>query len=210
MKRLPALALFVIAGCVTAIAVARIVGAFDHNPGCGLDCPSPDLAAALLSGFVTVLAFPIIGYIFTRGDRLTARRALVVLVALVTAAILAATCRYVLELHTRYLEAEAARPICPDPDFMYMAIATRDVQTYTKSENGNFKPATVIPQWERCAIDGAWCDKQPRQAHMLCKKGVVYVNEADWEAFSLIPEENLKFAPAMKSMNLCAPSNIAE
>ncbi|WP_233872425.1 hypothetical protein [Paraburkholderia adhaesiva] len=210
MKRLAALALFVIAGCVTAIAVVRIVGAFVHNPGCGLDCASPDLSAALLSGFVTVLAFPIIGYIFTRRERLTARRALVVLVALVVAAILAATCRYVFELHSQYIEAEAARPVQPDFDFMYMAIATRDVQTYTNAENGVLKPQSVVPQWQRCVIDGASCDKQPRQAHMFCKSGVVYVNEPDWKAFSLIPKENLKDSIPMKSMNLCAPGNIPD
>ncbi len=91
-----------------------------------------------------------------------------------------------------------------------MAIATRDVQTYTKAEDGDIKPATIIPQWQRCAIDGAWCGKNPRQVHMLCKTGVVYVNEADWKAFSLIPRESLNVAPTMKSMDLCGPNNKAE
>jgi hypothetical protein len=210
VKRLAALAGFLVVGFATAIAVVQIVGAFDHNPGCGLDCASLDSSFALLSGFVTVLLFPIAGYILTRGDRLTARRTLVILAALVTTAVLAASCRYVFELHSRYVEAEAASSIKPNLDFMYMAIATRDVQTYTKSENGHFKPASIVPQWQRCAIDAAWCDKKPRQAHMLCKTGVVYVNEADWNAFSLIPQERLDVAPAMKSMNLCAANNIVE
>ncbi len=91
-----------------------------------------------------------------------------------------------------------------------MAIAKRDVQSYTEAKNGKVKPLAVIPQWERCAIDGAWCDTQPKQAHMLCKANVVYVNEADWSAFALIPEENLHGAIPMKSMNLCAPGNIPD
>jgi hypothetical protein len=210
VKKLAVPTLFTVAGCLTAIAVVRILLAFDSNPGCGLDCPSPDLSTALLAGFAIALTFPIFGFMFTRGEHTGVRRAIVALAALIVSALLAAGVRYVIELHSRYRDAEAARPVVADFDFMYMAIATRDVQTYTKAEGGTMKPASVIPQWQRCVIDGASCDKQPRQAHMRCKSGVVYVNEPDWRGFSLIPQENLPRAVAMKSMNLCAADNIPE
>jgi hypothetical protein len=45
---------------------------------------------------------------------------------------------------------------------------------------------------------------------MRCKEGIVYVNEQDWRAFSLIPQENLPGAVAMTSMNLCAPGNVPD
>jgi hypothetical protein len=45
---------------------------------------------------------------------------------------------------------------------------------------------------------------------MHCKVGRVYVNERDWPAFKLIPQENLMGAEPMKSMRLCAPGNIWE
>lgn len=210
MRNLAALTLFAVAGCITAIVVVRILLAFDSNPGCGLDCPSPDLSAALLAGFAIVLTFPILGFMFTRGEHAGIRRAIVVLTALIVVALLAAGVRYVIELHSHYRDAEAARPVVADVDFMYMAIATRDVQTYTRAEGGAVKPASIIPRWQRCVIDGASCDKQPRQAHMRCKSGVVYVDEADWKGFSLIPQENLPRAIAMKSMNLCAADNMPE
>ena len=208
MRSLASLVLFVLAGITTSIVVAMIVGAF--APPCGLDCESRDASYAINSAFGTVLAFPVLGYLLTCRKTPSTRRILVVLAVLIGSAILAATCRYVVELHARYIEAEAARPVVPDFDFMYMAITTRDVQTYTKAEGGVTKPVSVVPQWQRCVIDGAWCDKEPRQAHMLCKGGVVYVNEADWRAFSLIPQENLYGAVAMRSMNLCAPDNRPE
>lgn len=208
VERLAALILFVLAGIATGIGVTLIVGAFSTNPGCGLDCATPDATAALLSGLGTVLAFPILGYLFTRGARLRTRRTFAVLATLIVAAIIAAGGRYLVELHAHYQEAEAARPVTPDVDFMYMAIATRDIQTYTKAEDGASKPASVVPQWQRCVIAGARCDKKPRQARMLCKGGVVYIDEADWKDFSLIPRENLEGAVAMKSMDLCAPGNV--
>lgn len=210
MKRALTLISFVFAGFVTATIVIRIMTAFDHNPGCGLDCASPDLEAALLAGLATVLAFPILGFFLTRRGDFTARRMAAILATLMTVVILAAVFHYGFNLHTRYLRAEAARPVQPDLDFMYMAIATRDVQTYTELKNGQRLPAGVISQWQRCAIGGASCSKQPRQAHMLCKSGEVFVNEADWKYFSLIPKENAFGAIPLKSMKLCAPDNWAE
>ena len=208
MKRLAALALFGLSGSATGIVVARILTAF--IPRCGYDCESDSFGIAFLSVIGCTLAFLLLGYTFTRGARLTPSRSCTVSATLAVVAILAAGGRYVVELQGRYREAEAARPVVADFDFMYMAIAMRDVQTYTMAEGGAAKHAMVIPQWERCVIDGAWCDKQPRQAHMRCKGGVVYVDEPDWKAFSLIRRENLPGAIAMKSMNLCAPDNIPE
>jgi hypothetical protein len=48
------------------------------------------------------------------------------------------------------------------------------------------------------------CDQQPRQAQLLCKSGVVYVNERGWPAFTLITAENLRDAIPLESMALCA------
>ncbi len=59
--------------------------------------------------------------------------------------IFAAGGQYVHELHARYLQAQAARPVVADFDFMYMAIATRDVQTYTRAEEGAANIVSVIP-----------------------------------------------------------------
>jgi hypothetical protein len=39
---------------------------------------------------------------------------------------------------------------------------------------------------------------------MICKVGTVRVNEADWAAFALIPEENAMGVSPLKSMRLCA------
>ncbi|WP_052321460.1 hypothetical protein [Ralstonia sp. A12] len=189
------------------MVVVRIMTVFDHNPGCGLDCASPELEAALLTGLATVLMFPILGALLTRGEKLTARRVVVVSAALMIGFILAATCHYVFQLRAHYVAAEKARPIQPDLDFMYMAIAIRDVQAYAAPEAGQSSAASMIPQWQRCAIGGASCEKRPRQVQMLCKIGVVFVRESDWKNFSLIPQENVFGAIPLKSMNLCAPDN---
>jgi hypothetical protein len=210
VRRIAVLTLFMVAGCLTALAVLRILLTFDNNPGCGLDCPSAALNIALLSGLVTVLVFPVAGYLLSRLVKFEFYRVVAVLTAMILAALLGAGVRYVFELHGRYREAEAARSVVADVDFMYMAIATRDVQTYTKAEESAVKRASVIPQWQRCVIEGAWCDGHPKQAHMRCKGGVVYVNEPDWNAFSLIPQENVQGAVAMKSMNLCSTDNVPE
>jgi hypothetical protein len=210
VKKFVVFVLFTVVGCMTAIAVSSLLLAFDRNPGCGLDCPTPGLTAALSWGAAIALIFPIAGFVCARLASSEPRRIVVVLAVLVGSSLLGASARYVFELRDHYREAEAARPVVADFDFMYMAIATRDVQAYTKPKEGTAKPVSVIPQWQRCVIGGAWCDGHPKQAHMRCKGGVVYVNESDWRAFSLIPQENLPGAIAMKSMNLCAPDNVPE
>jgi hypothetical protein len=99
MKRLVMLTGFLAVGIVTAIAVMTIVDAFDDNPGCGLDCVTPDGTVAWLSGITTMFAFPILGFIFTRGKNFTMRRVLMVLMLLIAIALFAASCRYIFELH---------------------------------------------------------------------------------------------------------------
>ncbi|GAB7522250.1 hypothetical protein [Paraburkholderia sp. 2C] len=208
MKRLASLALFGLSGLATGIAVAAILLAF--VPRCGYDCENYSFGVAVLSIIGCTVAFQLIGYVFTRGARLSLLRTLAISGLFASVAIVAAGGHYVFELRELYARAEAARPVVADFDFMYMAITTRRVRTYTKAEGGAVKPASTIPQWQRCVIDGAGCDRQPRQAHMRCKGGVVYVDESDWKAFSLIPQENLKGAIGMKSMDLCAPGNDPE
>ncbi|WP_244827382.1 hypothetical protein [Caballeronia sp. TF1N1] len=201
------LTLFTVAGCLTALAVLCILLTFDKNPGCGLDCPSATLNLALLCSLLTILVFPVAGYLLSRLVKFELYRVVAILTAMVLAALLGSGIRYISELKSRYRDAESARPVVADFDFMYMAIATRNVQTYTNAKEGESKADGVIPQWQRCVIDGAWCDGRHKQAHMRCKGGVAYVNESDWKAFSLIPQENLPGARPIKSMNLCAPDN---
>lgn len=208
MRRLASLLLFGVSGLATGVAVALFLLAF--MPKCGYDCENHSFGVAFLSVVGCTLTFLLLGYAFTRGTLHSFPRALVVSAALTVVAIVAASGGYVFQLYGRYRAVEAARPVVADVDFMYMAITTRDVQTYTNAESGVTRRASVIPQWQRCAIDGASCEVHPRQAHMRCKSGVVYVNEPDWNAFSLIPRENLAGANPIRSMSLCAADNETE
>jgi hypothetical protein len=208
VKRLAALLVFAAMGTFAGTIAACVVLTF--APVCGYDCENRSFAIWLLITAACFTGFMVFGYLFTRGARLTFRRVSLVAVFLTTTVLFGATCFYVVDLRRHYADAEAARPVSANFEFMLMSIATRDVQSYTKAENGAVKPLAVISQWERCALDGAWCDTKPRQAHLLCKAGVVYVNEADWSAFTLIPKENLRGSIPMKSMNLCAADNISD
>lgn len=208
MKRLAALLVFAAMGTFAGTIAACVVLTF--APVCGYDCENRSFAIWLLITAACFTGFMVFGYLFTRGARLTFRGVSLAAVFLTTTVLFGATCFYVVDLRRHYADAEAARPVSANFEFMLMSIATRDVQSYTKAENGAVKPLAVISQWERCALDGAWCDTKPRQAHLLCKAGVVYVNEADWSAFTLIPKENLRGSIPMKSMNLCAADNISD
>lgn len=205
MKRVAAILAFAIFGVATAWIAAEVVSAF--FPVCGYECDDRSIALFLLITVGCLIGFPALGQAFTGGDQLTLRRWSIVTAVLMAAVLLAAGCFYVSALHKHYVEAKAARPVEADLDYMFMTIATRDVQTYTDADKGHAKRAAVVRQWERCALDGAWCDKTPRQAHMRCKTGEVYISEEDWQAFALIPRENAYGAVALKSMNLCAPGN---
>ncbi len=208
VKRLAALLVFAAMGTFAGTIAACVVLTF--APVCGYDCENRSFAIWLLITAACFTGFMVFGYLFTRGARLTFRGVSLAAVFLTTTVLFGATCFYVVDLRRHYADAEAARPVSANFEFMLMSIATRDVQSYTKAENGAVKPLAVISQWERCALDGAWCDTKPRQAHLLCKAGVVYVNEADWSAFTLIPKENLRGSIPMKSMNLCAADNISD
>lgn len=208
MKTALALVIFAVIGAITGTIAACIVLAFSLM--CGYDCENYATGVWFFITGACLIGFPLLGHVFTRGTRLTVKRGSIVAAGLMSTVLGGALCFYVVDLHRHYADAEAARPVSADVDFMYMSIATRDVQTYTKAANGSVKPLTVIPQWQRCAIDGAWCDTNPKQAHMRCKAGVVYVDVADWSAFSLVPKENIPGAVPMKSMNLCEPGNVPD
>jgi hypothetical protein len=199
VKRLAALLVFAAMGTFAGTIAACVVLTF--APVCGYDCENRSFAIWLLITAACFTGFMVFGYLFTRGARLTFRGVSLAAVFLTTTVLFGATCFYVVDLRRHYADAEAARPVSANFEFMLMS---------TKVENGAVKPLAVIPQWERCALDGAWCDTKPRQAHLLCKAGVVYVNEADWSAFTLIPKENLRGSIPMKSMNLCAADNISD
>ncbi|PRY01137.1 hypothetical protein [Paraburkholderia sp. BL25I1N1] len=85
-----------------------------------------------------------------------------------------------------------------------MSITTRAVQTYTGKEFGPVKAHGTLAPWQRCAIGSVNCVGEPRQAQMLCKAGVVYVNENEWASFSLIKPENMPGTIPLQSMNLCS------
>lgn len=208
MKRLAALVFFAALGTGAGLIAARIALAF--KPVCGYECDirSFGIWFAITGG--CLIGFPVLGQAFTRGLRLTPGRIAGLSIFLVTSVLFGVACFYVVDLRTRYADAEVARPVWSDFDFMYMTITKRDVQAYTKAAGGIATPLTVIPQWQRCALDGAWCDTNPKKAHMRCKSGEVYVNEADWSALALIPTENIRGAVPMKSTNLCAPGNIPD
>ncbi|MFP3890543.1 hypothetical protein [uncultured Ralstonia sp.] len=208
MKRLAALLAFVVAGLLVGCLATRLLIVF--IPVCGYDCENEVLGRFFLATGSCLIAFPLTGYLFTRGPRLTLRRVVTVMIVLALTAFCAASCVYVMELREHYVAAEAARPVRPDFDCMHMSIATRDVPAYVQAPDGIGKTPVVIPQWQRCVIGGATCDSKPRQGAMHCKVGRVYVNERDWPAFKLIPQENLMGAEPMKSMRLCAPGNIWE
>ncbi len=81
-------------------------------------------------------------------------------------------------------------PVRPNPYYFHMAIATR--------------PVGPIKQWERCLIGSINCESEPRDAEFLCKNGVLSIKEADWPAFTLIPEENFPGAPPLQTIKLCS------
>jgi len=202
VKRLLAILSFAFAGLVAGWFTANLLLAF--TPKCGYDCETRAFGVFFLSTVGGLFGFVLIGHLATRKRRLTIRLVAAVSTALSVLMLLPAGGLYVWKLHGHYAEAEAARPVKPSLDFLHMTIATRAVQAYTGSDFGPVKRVRIIPQWQRCLIGTAQCEKRPRQAQMLCKDGVVYVNEADWRAFSLIPSENLPDAIALRSMDLCA------
>ncbi|WP_423371748.1 hypothetical protein [Burkholderia sp. LMG 32019] len=208
MNRAVSLLAFAFTGIASGYAAAGLMLAF--APMCGYDCENRSAGIFISTVGTCLLGFVLVGHLATRRAHVTVKRFSLTALCLSAAVLLAAGCCYVAELHRHYREAEAARPVQTDFDFMYMAIVTREVPTYSKASRGSVAVSGTIPRWQRCAIDGAWCDTQPRQAHMRCKTGEVYVNEADWPAFSLIPEENIRGAVPMKSMKLCAPGNIPD
>lgn len=205
MRQCLALFLLTASGLMSGYTASLLILAF--NPACGYDCESRAIGIFFLVAVGCALGFPLIGYFLMRGHWGNTGRVIAISGALAFLTLALAGGCYVAQLWSREADAQAARPVRANFDFMYMAIATRDVQGLTRPAHDQVKPTVVIPQWERCAIDGAWCDTPRRQAHMLCKGGEVYVDEKDWPAFALIPKENLTGAVPLKSMRLCAAGN---
>ncbi|MEQ5843080.1 hypothetical protein BWP39_20885 [Paraburkholderia acidicola] len=202
MKRFLALVFFAAVGLAAGWLASGLFLAF--SPRCGYECENRAFGIFFLATVGGAFGFVLAGHLATRKRRVTAGTVLVVSTVLCLLMLLPAGGLYVWKLHGHYDEAEAARPVKPNLAFLHMTIATRAVRGYTDSDSGPVEPMRTIPQWQRCLIGTAQCKKQPRQAQMLCKDGVVYVNEADWRAFSLIPSENLPGTIALHSMNLCA------
>ncbi|WP_446903420.1 hypothetical protein [Burkholderia sp. YIM B11467] len=208
MNRAVSLLALAFAGTASGYAATKLILAF--APVCGYDCENRSAGIFIMVVGTCLLSFVLIGHLATRRAQVTVKRLSLTALFLSATALLAGSGYYIAELHRHYREADAARPVQANFDFMYMAITTREVPTYSKASRGSVAISGAIPRWQRCAIDGAWCDTRPRQAHMRCKTGEVYVDEADWPAFSLIPEENIRGAVPMKSMKLCAPGNIPD
>lgn len=201
MKRFVAFVFFAAVGLAAGWLASGLFLAF--SPRCGYDCENRAFGIFFLATVGGSVGFVLTGHLATRKRPVTVGKVLVVSAALCLLMLLPAGALYVWKLHEHYVEAEAARPVKPSLEFLHMTIATRTVQGYSSSDSGPIKPIRTIPQWQRCLIGTAQCGKQPRQAQMHCKDGVVYVNEADWRAFSLIPSENLPGTIALHSMNLC-------
>ncbi|WP_133664579.1 hypothetical protein [Paraburkholderia sp. BL10I2N1] len=197
-----AILVFAIAGLAAGWLASGSFLAF--SPRCGYDCENRVFGIFFLTTIGGFFGFALIGHLATRKRHITVKTVLAVNAALCLLMLLPAWGFYTWKLHQHYVEAEAERPVKPNLEFLHMTIATRPVQGYTGSDFGPIEPMRAIPQWQRCLIGTAQCEKRPRQAEMLCKDGVVYVNEADWHAFSLIPSENLPGTIALQSMDLCA------
>lgn len=187
-------------GAAVGIVASMLFTAF--IPVCGEDCSSAALAYWLLSTVGAIAVFGSVSVILSRRAVPSIRRSIWLFTILSALFIAPAAGHYVYTLHSKYLRLAAIAPVQPDTEFLHMAIATRNVHGVTGVDYGLIKPLREISQWERCLVGTARCEN-PKQAQMRCKGGVVYVNENDWPAFSLIQQENLPGAIPLDSMRLC-------
>lgn len=186
-------------GFGVGILVFLLAGAFSER--CGEPCSADRFSLLLLCVAAGATVFAVAGHWVSRGP-LTGRRTATACAVASALMLLPACAYYVYSLRAEYQRLEALAPVRVTTDFHHMAIATREVQAALIE--GQASPAAVIPRWERCVIGLVRCDASPKQAEMICKAGPVRVNEADWAAFSLIPEENAMGVSPLKSMRLCA------
>ncbi|RQR57835.1 hypothetical protein DIE19_21030 [Burkholderia sp. Bp9126] len=138
MNRIATLSVFAIAGAMSGWAASRLTLAF--APVCGYDCESQTFGTSVAATGGCLIGFVLIGHLFTRRARLTITYVLMTASSLSTATLLVARGHYVAERRARYEDAEAARPVTTNFDFMYMAIATREVQTYGNASQGDLTP----------------------------------------------------------------------
>lgn len=201
MKR----ALFVIAmsgfGSVIGWMTSLLLTAF--IPACGDVCSRERIENLVLCfvGGIGILA--IYSFFLSRRSIPSIKQSLLGCLVIGALILVPAFAHYVHELRTEYCMLRAIAPVQPTTDFFHMTISTRVVQGFTDASYGPAKPLTIISPWERCLIGSIRCGSSPRQVEMLCKAGVVHVNEADWPAFSLIPSENAHGVAPLKSMHLC-------
>jgi hypothetical protein len=186
-------------GFGVGILVFLLAGAFSER--CGEPCSADRFSLLLLCMAAGATVFSVAGHWVSRGPM--SRRRTATACAVASALMLLPACTYyVYSLRAEYQRLEALAPVRVTTDFHHMAIATREVQAGLIE--GQASPVVVVPRWERCLIGLVRCDSSPKQAEMLCKAGTVRVNEADWAAFALIPEENAMGVSPLKSMRLCA------
>lgn len=198
--------LFVLLAAVLGIAIgvttSLLLTAF--SPVCGEDCSNDRLANLLVCTLGGLVAFVGVALFFSRRSPVSPKLGFIVCVALSALFLTPASAHYVYTLHAEYRRLEAIAPVQPSADFFHMAIATRVIQGFTDASAKPVKPVGKIPQWQRCLIGAQRCETSPRQIEVLCKVGVVNVNEVDWPAFALVPQENVSGVAPLSSMRLCA------
>ena len=202
MKRALLLCVAVAVGLAVGLGAAMLLSAF--FPVCGEDCSNRTLITFFWTLGGAVLSFVLVSLLLSRRTWPAPAKIVLAWGILGALFLLPAGAHYVHGLHAEYRRLEALAPVRPMTDFFHMAIATRAVQGFTDAQQGPLTPAGTVHPWERCLIGSVRCEASPRQVEMFCKAGVMNVNEADWPAFALIPEENAPGVPPLKSMQLCS------
>jgi hypothetical protein len=172
-------------------------------PNCGEDCSNEIVGTFVICCFIGLATFSIFSIYLTKRSTPSIRlfaRACAIISALF---LIPAATFYIYKLHSEYIKFKSIAPVQPTTDFFHMAIAIRTIQGFTDASSGHARPFLKISQWERCLIGSVHCETSPRQAEILCNAGVMYVNEADWPDFKLIPQENSPGVAPLKSMQLC-------
>ncbi len=202
MKRALLLCVAAAIGLAVGLGAALLLSAF--FPVCGEDCSNRTLVTFLWTMGGAVLSFALASLHLSRRTWPAPARVVGAWAVLGAAFLLPSGAHYVYSLHAEYRRLEALAPVQPMTDFFHMAIATRAVHGFTDALQGPLAPAGTVHSWERCLIGSVRCEASPRQVEVFCKAGVMNVNETDWPAFALIPEENASGVPPLKSMQLCS------
>jgi len=202
MKRALLLCAAAAIGLAIGIGAALLLSAF--SPECGEDCSNRTLMTFLWLMGGAALSFVLVSWLLSRRSWPTLAKIVLAWAVLGALFLLSSGAHYVHRLHAEYRRLAVLAPVQPMTDFFHMAIATRAVQGFTDAQQGPLTHAATVPPWERCLIGPVRCEASPRQVEMFCRAGAIHVNEADWPAFALIPEENAPAVPPLKSMQLCS------